>query len=110
MNEAVYTIDEIKRRITPVARQYRLAAVYLFGSYARGEATARSDVDLLVDLSGSTVRGMDLGVLYSDFEDALEKGLDLVTVASLEYPTERLGQLHFREAVNRERVMLYAAA
>ena len=110
MNEAVYTIDEIKRRITPVAQRYRLAAVYLFGSYARGEATARSDVDLLVDLSGSTVRGMDFGVLYSDFEDALEKGLDLVTVASLEYPTDRVGQLHFREAVDRERVMLYAAA
>jgi predicted nucleotidyltransferase len=31
----VYTIDEIKRRIEPVAKEYNLAAVYLFGSYER---------------------------------------------------------------------------
>lgn len=105
-----YTIEEIKRRILPVARKYELSAVYLFGSYARGEATADSDVDLLVDLRGSTVRGMDLGGLYNDLTDALEKELDLVTVASLEYPTQRRGQLHFREAVKRERVMIYTAA
>ena len=105
-----YTIEEIKRRILPVARKYELSAVYLFGSYARGEATADSDVDLLVDLRGSTVRGMDLGGLYNDLTDALEKELDLVTVTSLEYPTQRRGQLHFREAVKRERVMIYTAA
>jgi hypothetical protein len=105
-----YTIEEIKRRILPVARKYELSAVYLFGSYARGEATANSDVDLLVDLRGSTVRGMDLGGLYNDLTDALEKELDLVTVASLEYPTQRRGQLHFREAVKRERVMIYTVA
>ena len=27
-----YTVDEIRRRITPVAKQYKLAAVFLFGS------------------------------------------------------------------------------
>ena len=68
-----YTIDEIKRRITPVAQKYSLAAVYLFGSYARGDATAESDVDLLVDLSGSTAHGMLLGVLCADLEEALDR-------------------------------------
>ena len=105
-----YTIEEIKRRITPVAEKYRLAAVYLFGSYARGDATAESDVDLLVDLSGSTAHGMLLGGLYSDLEEALEAKIDLVTVASLRTPTTRRSQLHFREAVAKERMMIYAAA
>lgn len=104
-----YTVEEIKYRISPVAKEYGLSAVYLFGSYARGEATSDSDIDLLVDLRGSTVRGMDLGALYNDLRDALEKELDLVTVASLEYPTQRRGQLHFRETVKRERVMIYTA-
>ena len=45
----IYTIEEIRRRITPVAVRYRLKAVYLFGSYARGEATDESDIDLLID-------------------------------------------------------------
>lgn len=104
-----YTVEEIKRRVLPIARKYELSAVYLFGSYARGEATSDSDIDLLVDLRGSTVRGMDLGALYNDLRDALEKELDLVTVASLEYPTQRRGQLHFRETIKRERVMIYTA-
>ena len=105
-----YTIEEIRRRVTPVAQKYGLAAVFLFGSYARGEATADSDVDLLVDLTGSTAHGMMLGGLYSDLEAALEVGIDLVTVASLHTPTTRRGQLRFREAVEKERMMIYAAA
>ncbi len=45
----VYTIAELQRIITPIAQKYRLRAVYLFGSYARGTATENSDVDLLID-------------------------------------------------------------
>lgn len=106
-----YSIDEIQKRITPVAQKYGLLAVYLFGSYARGEATAESDVDLLVDLSGTQIDSLfKLGGLYSDLEEALGTGIDLVTVDSIEEPTERRSQIHFREAIQRERVMIYAAA
>ena len=105
-----YTIEEIQRRITPVARKYSLAAVYLFGSYARGEATSESDIDLLVDLTGSTAHGIGLGALFSDLEEALGTRIDLVTVASLQAPTTRRGQIHFRETVAQERMMIYAAA
>ncbi len=93
-----------------MAQKYALAAVYLFGSYARGDATADSDVDLLVDLTGSTVHGMMLGGLYSDLEAALEVGIDLVPTASLVKPTTRRGQFHFREAVQREKKLIYAAS
>ncbi len=105
-----YSIEEIKNRVAPIAAKYQLAAVYLFGSYARGDATAESDVDLLVDLSGSSVRGIILGGLYNDLEEALGVSVDLITVASLEQPqTFRSDQL-FRETVERERMMIYAAA
>ena len=53
----IYTIDEISSRIRPVAEKYHLKAVYLFGSYARGEAREDSDIDLLVDLSGADLSG-----------------------------------------------------
>ena len=55
----IYTIDEISSRIRPVAEKYHLKAVYLFGSYARGEARDDSDVDLLVEVHrrGSFRRG-----------------------------------------------------
>ena len=54
----IYTIDEISRRIQPVASAYGLRAVYLFGSYARGEATENSDIDLLIDTSGTNLRSL----------------------------------------------------
>lgn len=41
----IYTIEEITERVRPVAEKYGLRSVYLFGSYARGDATEESDVD-----------------------------------------------------------------
>jgi len=106
-----YTIEEITRRVTPVAKKYKLAAVYLFGSYARGKATADSDVDLLVDISGSEIDTLFmLGGLYSAFEEALGAKIDLITTNSLEQPTDRRSELRFNEIVKKERRMIYAAA
>ncbi len=52
----IYTISELQRIITPIAQKYHLRAVYLFGSYARGTATENSDIDLLIDTEGASVR------------------------------------------------------
>ncbi len=105
-----YTVEEITRRVTPVARKYNLAAVYLFGSYARGEATADSDVDLLVDLSGSLIRGLNFGSLYNELSEALETEIDLITLDCLYQPTERQFEKYFNETVLQERRIIYAAA
>lgn len=51
---------------------------YLFGSYARGEADAESDIDLLVELDYVKHIGMKL-----DLEDLLAHKVDLVTDRSL---------------------------
>lgn len=106
-----YTVEEITARITPVAKKYGLPTVYLFGSYARGEADAGSDVDLLVDISGTGIDTLlKLGGLYNDLEEALGVSIDLVTLDSMETPTDRRSQLRFRETVKKERRMIYAAA
>lgn len=47
----VYKIEEIAERVRPIAERYGVGKIYLFGSYARGEATEESDIDLLVDAS-----------------------------------------------------------
>lgn len=48
MNRKIYTIDEIKTLVKPLAEKYKTKEIYLFGSYARGEADEESDLDFLV--------------------------------------------------------------
>ena len=50
------TLDEIRNLIAPVLELYHVKSAYLFGSYARGEATETSDVDLLTDGNRLTKR------------------------------------------------------
>lgn len=41
--------NDIRTRIIPVLKDYGVRNAVLFGSYAKGEADADSDIDLLVD-------------------------------------------------------------
>lgn len=79
----IYTIDEITAAVKPIAEKYGIDKVWLFGSYARGEATEKSDVDLLI--SYQNLIGMfALGCVYSDMEDAFNKArLTLISGTTL---------------------------
>ena len=60
MNNIIYTMDEIKRRFLPVTRKYDIAEAFLFGSYARGDATNTSDLDFYIR-TGKLKSGWDIG-------------------------------------------------
>ena len=48
MNNHIFTIRDIKDLVKPIAEKYKVKEIYLFGSYARGEADESSDLDFLV--------------------------------------------------------------
>jgi hypothetical protein len=53
---------------------------YLFGSYARGEATPESDVDILAELDETKTIGMiEFIKIMDDLEEILKRKVDLVT-------------------------------
>ena len=99
MSEKVYTLDEIKAIAHPIAARYGIAALYLFGSYARGEATPHSDLDFRVD-RGDLVDMLELGGLFSDLEDSFDKNLDVLT-------TQMISPA-FLNSIRREEVLIYA--
>ena len=107
----VYSLEEIRQIVVPIAVKYNVKAVFLFGSYARGEATEASDIDLIADTAGSDLKGLfALGELYCELEDAFSKKIDLVTVSSLEQRIQLPSEKLFRENIKNERVVLYAVA
>jgi predicted nucleotidyltransferase len=103
----VYTVEELRQIIKKKKKKYNIAAVYIFGSYARGDATDSSDVDVLFRRKGSAVRGIVIGALYEELREAMGKGIDLVTEESLVQHNTETRNAWFYENILRERVQIY---
>ena len=73
----VYSIKEIADTIYPIAQSYGVETIFLYGSYARGDADGDSDIDLLV--FPGRARGMALGGLHNEICLALDKNVDIIT-------------------------------
>ena len=92
-------VEEIQYAVVSLAQEYGAQRVSLFGSYARGEADAESDVDLLLE------KGAIHGMQVLDFQDELARRLgrnvDVVTTAGA---SER-----FLAKIRQDEVTLYEA-
>jgi len=97
---ATYTLSEIQNIVSTLAAKYGAKRVYLFGSYARGDMTASSDIDLRID-KGS-IRGFALAGLLLDLEEALGVSVDLVPTGSLDD--------RFLSSIQDDEVLLYEAS
>ena len=82
------TVDQLKVRLTPVFDKNKVRRATLFGSYVKGEATSRSDVDLLVD---SGLHGMQFFGLLEDVCNSLECDVDLIDVQDI-IPNSKIDQ------------------
>lgn len=98
MSEKLYTMEEIKAIAYPIALRSGIAALYLFGSYARGESTPNSDIDFLVD-RGSLTELLELGGLVNDLENAFAKKVDVLTMQMLSD--------EFLNGIRDEKVLIY---
>jgi len=88
-------LTERRNEILSLAERYRAGEVRVFGSVARGDNSAASDVDLLITTRpGCSL--FDLGGLLEDLQDLLGCRVDLVTEDGLK---PRLREHVLREAV-----------
>ena len=98
MSGQAYTISEIKNIVTPIAVRHGVARVYLFGSYARGDATPKSDVDLRID-EGKICGLFELAGFHVDLEETLKIKVDVMM-------TDGLSE-NFRRRIDGEEVLIY---
>ena len=69
---STYTIEEIKKAVEFVAPDYKVKQVQLFGSYADGIATEKSDIDMLVEFGERPITLWD----FCGFQQALSEHLN----------------------------------
>jgi predicted nucleotidyltransferase len=78
-----FTIADITRIVTPIAEEYGVERVYLFGSYARGTQNAQSDIDFRID--GGKIRTLfRLAEFYEDMREHLNVPIDVLTTEALD--------------------------
>lgn len=96
MREDVLSFEKTSEIVKPIALKYNVEAVYLFGSYARGEATADSDLDFLV-FDGDTFKKTLIFALAEELREAFEKAVDVFEIHEVNRDS------NFYDTIMRER-------
>ena len=84
------TLKEIKEKVKHVLDKYEVNFCYLFGSYAKNNATGKSDIDLLID---TNITGLDFYGLVEELRVTLFKKIDLLKLNQLINNTELLKEI-----------------
>lgn len=98
------TTQAMQKIIADYFKTQPVLKAWLFGSYARGEETPQSDVDILFvpDYSGKPFTLFTMGGMYMDLKELLGKEVDLVVEGSL--------RPYAAETANRDKKLIYERA
>ena len=75
-------LQQTSKVILPLLRKYGVVKAGIFGSFARGETTKKSDIDILVQFKGRKSL-FDLVRLERELKSTLKKEVDLLTYNSI---------------------------
>ena len=79
----IHCFSSIKKKSLPILKKHDVKRAVIFGSFARGEATAKSDVDFLIEYKGKNKSLLDLIGLKLDLEETLARKVDVITYRSI---------------------------
>lgn len=95
----IYTISQIREKSKHIFdKQDFVKEAYLFGSYARGEATENSDIDFMIVLNRKV--GIEFFGLYHFLQEEFGKGVDVLS--------EREAYDIMPESIERDKVKIYS--
>ena len=99
-NIKMLSIEEIKSYIIPVIEEYPIEKVIFYGSYARGDATDSSDIDLIVE-SGGKMRNTKIFSLGGELLDVLPVRVDVYDMLEIKNPSA------IYENIQKDGVVIY---
>ena len=94
----LYSIAELKKVLTPIFKKHKVKKAVLFGSYVKGTADTRSDVDLMVD---TDLTGLKFYSLLGEVADNLRFPVDLIAKKSIKKGSD------FEKEINDTGVTIY---
>ena len=100
-DEEVLTVDEI-RRLVRDAMDGRSGEVYLFGSYARNQASIHSDIDLIVDSTDPLLSLHLMGAIERMCGNEIDYKCQVITMRQLKESKEK-----FRSSVEKDMMLIY---
>lgn len=99
MTVQIFTIENITTLVKPLAKKYQVKEVYLFGSYARGEADENSDLDFLV-IGGDGFKLTQIFAFGEELREILKKRVDVFEINEINQDSE------FYKTIMREKVLV----
>lgn len=99
MNNHIFTIRDIEDLVKPIAQKYKVKEIYLFGSYARGEADESSDLDFLV-FGGEGFKLTMIFALAEDLRKVLKKDVDVFEINEINKDSD------FYNVIMKERLLV----
>lgn len=95
--------EDVLKRLTPLVRplaeKYHVKEIYLFGSYARGEADDESDFDFLV-FGGEGFKPTYVLALGEELRELLQKDVDIFEIHEVNKDSE------FYKTIMKEKVLV----
>jgi len=75
-------MDKYVVKIIPILKKYGVSRASLFGSFSRGKANEKSDIDIIIEPAEGTTL-FDLAGIQIDLQKILKKPVDLLTYRSI---------------------------
>jgi len=102
----IESLDVDQSRLDTICREFDVARLELFGSYARDDARPGSDVDVLVTFHPGSKIGLGIITLQHSLESLFGRSVDLLTRRSIEQSPNK----YFRRFVLRNTEPFYDCA
>lgn len=79
MTKTIFSLDEIKEKLAPIATEYGVNKILLFGSYSRGAANSESDLDFYIEDKGKLHSLLELSGMILDLQECFGCEIDLLS-------------------------------
>ncbi|MCL2605206.1 MAG: nucleotidyltransferase domain-containing protein [Defluviitaleaceae bacterium] len=94
------SMNEITNLLSPVVQSSPIKRIIIFGSYARGDATPESDLDMIID-SGGELRGLDVFTWIHNIKKTMPVVTDIYESREIKTGSD------LYESIKKEGVVIY---